>query len=589
MNRWAKHRLAKVLAGLVIAGLAATWAVGKVLEQNEETHHARQEVGRMTEKIKTVCVGRFLIDMPEEAQVDLARASVGGFDISAFDESSEDFQARLAQREAEIKGKPDRLGGNKNLESVKEIKTENGLVGKIFVHSRTVNEGTAGNGLENEHFRYEGIAVEALMHGEGVSIDLGSDFYFPDRIEDLAKLVTQLVPNPRNQVPADSGFCLDHAYIRDPLRADQGEQITMFANLPSHPDIDFLLILAAGVNPDGDGLLKRGAASEDRLSMLEKLRVTRLRAEPREIRGLSGEELVRRVVEENDAQVYTFRWEVNGTKDDVFTPHLVFSMTTGQSNNGPVPTSMSEDAAFGLWDTVSASIRVRPAERQRANTVEEPVARIGTEAWAGDRCPQSGWWLCGEGGEGIGVLGGQRQYIRKGERMPQALLLLPQTLWDKLRGLQPSIESKSRTSWKLVDARARKRVPPPLPLAKAKAVAPTMAHVSFAMSATDDHQGPPVGSYSSTGLPCPATGWWRCEESHALDGTRWFAQGSLLPPATFAVAPGIFGHSSTAPQAIQRRSAWRLMRLADTADHDQLASDTDARASSELPPSSQQA
>lgn len=589
MNRWAKHRLAKVLAGLFFAGLAATWAVGKVLEQHDEAHQDLQEVGRMTEKIKTVCVGRFLIDMPEEAQVDLGRASVGGFDISAFDESPHDFQARLAQREAEIKGKPDRLGGNKNLELVKEVMTENGLVGKIFVHSRTVNEGTAGNGLENEHFRYEGIAVEALVHGEGVSINLGSDFYFPDRVEDISKLVAQLVPNPRNQIPAESGFCLNHAYIRDPLKAEQGEQVTMFANLPSHPDIDFLLILAAGINPDGDGLLKRGAASEDRLSMVEKMRVTRLRAEPREIRGLPGEELIRRVVEENDAQVYTFHWEVNGTKDDVFTPHLVFSMTTGGSNDGPVPTSLSEEAALGLWDKISSSIRIRSAEKQSASTVAEPIAHIGTEAWAGDRCPQSGWWLCGEGGNGIGVLGGQRQYIKKGERMPQALLLLPQTLWDKLRGLQPSVESESRTWWKLVDARARKRIPPPLPLAKAKLVASANTQVSVALSEATDHQRPPIGSYSSTGLPCPATGWWRCEESHALDGTRWFAQGSLLPPATFAVALGIFGHSSTAPQAIQRRSAWRLMRLADAPDHDQLASDSDAGGQSDLPPSTQQA
>lgn len=584
MNRWAKHRLARVLAGLVFVGVAATWAVGQVLEQREEARQHIQEVGRMTEKIKTVCVGRFLIDMPDEARVDLPRASVAGFDISAFDESTDEFHARLAQREAEIKSKPDRFGGNKNLELVREVITENGLTGKIFVHSRTVNEGTAGNGLEIEQYRYEGIAVEALVHGAGVSIDLGSDFYFPDRVEDLSRLVAQLVPNPQNKIPAEPGFCLDQAYIRDPLKADQGEQVTMFANLPSHPDIDFLLILAAGIDPDVDGLLKRGTASEDRLSMVEKLRVTRLRAERREIRGLSGEELVRRVVEENDAQVYTFRWEVNGTKDDVSTPHLVFSMTTGRSNDGPVPTSISEDAALGLWDKISSSIRVRPVEKQRASLVQEPIAHVGAEAWAGDRCPQSGWWLCSEGGDGIGVLGGQRQYIKQGERMPQALLLLPQTLWDKLRGLQASVESKCRTSWKLVDARARKRVPSPLPLVKAKPVASESTAVPVAANGGNAESRSLIGSYSSTGLSCPASGWWRCEESHALDGTRWFAQGSLLPPATFAVSPGIFGHSPNAPQAIHRRSAWRLMRLADAQAYSANESTSN---NDDLPPSRQ--
>lgn len=358
MRRLVAIGLAVVLAGVFFAGLARTSGTSSEQDRGATAEH--------TDRMKTHCIGRFLIDMPEEAQVDLGRAKVGGFDMSAFDETTDDFQARLAQREAEIKAKPDRLGGNRNLELVKEVKTESGLVGKIFVHSRTVNEGTAGTGLEIEHFRYEGIAVEALIHAQGLSIDLGSDFYFPDRVEDLSRLVAQLVPNPRNNIPAESGFCLDGAYIRDPLRAYQGEQITMFANLPSHPDIDFLMRLAAGINPDGDGLLKRGTASEDRLSVVEKLRVTRLRAEPREIRGLAGEELIRRVVEENDAQVYTFRWEVNGTKDDVFSLHLVFSMTTGKSKDGPVPTSISEDAALGLWDKISSSIRVRPVEKQRA-------------------------------------------------------------------------------------------------------------------------------------------------------------------------------------------------------------------------------
>lgn len=567
MKGWVTTGPAKLLAGLILAGLAATWAVGKVLGQHEDARPTMKEVGKMSEKMKTICVGRFLIDMPEEAHVELARARIQGFDITAFDESTAEFAARLANRQTEIQSKPNRNGGNKNLELIREVQTKTGLTGKIFVHSRSVTEGTAANGLEIENYRYEGVAVEALVHGDGVSIDVSSDYYFPDKLEDLFRLVAQLVPNPGNHLPHEAGFCIDRAYVRDPLTADQLEQISMFAKLPSHPDVDFMLLLAAGLEPDEDGLLERGAAAEGRLSILERFRVTRLRAAAREINGLAGEELVRRAVEENDAQVYSFWWEVNGTNNDVLTPHLVFTMTTGKSRDGPIPTSMSEDAALGLWDRIASSIRVRRVEQEQSTPTNHPTAQIGTEAWAGDRCPVSGWWLCGEGGNGVNVLGGQRQYIRAGERMPQALLLLPQSLWERLRGLQPSIESKERTSWKLVDARARKRTPPSLPLANAKAATAENA-LSAALSNHDDlGKRPSIGSYSSTGSPCPASGWWRCEESHALDGTRWFAQGSLLPPATFTVAPGIFGHSPGAPQAIQRRSAWRLVRLANAPEN----------------------
>lgn len=164
------------------------------------------------------------------------------------------------------------------------------------------------------------------------------------------------------------------------------------------------------------------------------------------------------------------------------------------------------------------------------------------------------------------MLGGQRQYISKGERMPQALLLPPQTLWEKLRGMQPSYESTTQTSWKLVDKRSRKRVASPLPLARAVPATPAapanIATAGIGPSVMED-QGVAVGSFAATGVPCPASGWWRCEDPRALDGARWFARGSLLPSATFAVPPGAFGRSTTEARSIERRGAWRLVRLAD--------------------------
>ena len=218
---------------------------------------------------------------------------------------------------------------------------------------------------------------------------------------------------------------------------------------------------------------------------------------------------------------------------------------------------------MALWDKISSSIRLRPTQERKPVAAEPPPTPLGTYSLAGDRCPESGWWACGVGGGAIGVLGGQRQYIKKGERMPQALLLPPQTLWEKLRGMQPSFESKTQTSWKLVDKRNRKRVPSSLPLAQATLAAPAGMSGSATGPRIMEEQGVPVGSFAATGVPCPASGWWRCEDPRALDGTRWFAQGSLLPSATFALPPGAFGRSAHGTQSIERRGAWRLVRLAD--------------------------
>lgn len=561
MKRWVPTRLAIMLAGILCAGLAATWAVGEVLDKHETVRRDKYEVARMTQQMKTECVGRFLIDMPEEAQVEFGQARIDGINIATFDETLDEFRKRLAERESQIQAMPDRLGGNKNLERARAVKTTSGLEGKIFVHSRTITEGTQGNELEVERYRYEGVTVEALVHGNGVSIDLSSAGRALEWIEDIPTLVDKLVANPGNSIPFEPGFCLDRAYIRDPLAADQREAIMMFARLPSHPDIDFMLILGAGLKPDEQGLLERSNEALAQRSLAERMRITQLRAAPREIAGISGDELVELIVEENDANVHSFWWEVNGTRDNVLVPHLVFKMSTGNSTDGPVQSSLSDGAAMGLWDTITSSIRLRPLQPQVGEQRDASPITIGTYVSAGERCPQSGWWLCGDGGKGVGVLGGQRQYVREGETMPQALLLPPRTIWDRVRGLQPSFESANKTPWKLVDKRARKREQPELPLAPPTVPADSLTAANG--SGVLPERGVPLGTFAVTGFPCPASGWWRCEESHALDGTRWFAKGALLPPATFAVPPGVFGRSANAPKSIQRRGEWRLVRLAD--------------------------
>jgi hypothetical protein len=555
--------LAMLLAGIVFAGLTGTWAIGKVQEKHEAARRDQQEVTRMTKEMKTVCIGRFLVDIPGEAMLELTQPRIDGFDISSFDEPEADFQTRLGQREARLRAEPDRLGGSNNLESVREVKTDNGVVGKIFVHGRTVREGTRLRGMELERYRYEGVAVEALVHGQGMSFDVSAPYYDPDQIDNLSKLIAKLVPNPTNEAPKEPGFCVYRAWFRDPLTADQGEEIMMHAQLPSHPDIKLLYILAAGRKPASQSLLERTADTEAGLTPDEKNRVFNLRAARRTIGGITGDEVVTRVAELNDSIGYTFWWEVDGTEDKVLVPHVVLKMTTGESNKGPVPTSLSQEAGMVLWDKISSSIRLRPTETPKPVAVEPPQTPLGTYVWAGERCTESGWWQCGDGGNGIGVLGGQRQYIKKGERMPQALLLPPQNLWEKLRGMQPSFESKTQTSWKLVDKRNRKRVPSPLPLAQATPVAAAEFSGGGTGARIMEEQRVPVGSFAATGVPCPASGWWRCEDPRALDGTRWFARGSLLPLATFALPPGAFGRSAPAARSIERRGAWRLVRLAD--------------------------
>jgi len=224
---------------------------------------------------------------------------------------------------------------------------------------------------------------------------------------------------------------------------------------------------------------------------------------------------------------------------------------------------LSEGALIDLWDRIAGSLRLRPVALQAPAAVEAPATALGAIALAGDSCPHAGWWQCTEVNARVRVYNGQRQFIAEGKRMPQALLLPQPTAWQRVRGLQPSYESRSPTRWRLADKRHRPRAPVHAAPAAAvtglaiqghaSSLAPVIApDLAFGLAPDPDlmpHGAVLIGSVAQSSAACPASGWWRCDDSDALDGTRWFAAGSQLPRASFA-------------QRVRRHSSWTLVRLA---------------------------
>ncbi|UVW26981.1 T6SS immunity protein Tli4 family protein [Massilia sp. H6] len=509
----------------------------------------------MTDKMKTVCVGRFLIDLPADARVSIGRGYAGGYEISTTaDETDEQFAARLRLAEAELKELPNR-DGRPSLESSKELIIGKAH-GKLLVHNRQRTKVPEGDRMTMS----ETVSVRSLLRLPGVSITANVDWIDPDEVGDLERLLAQLMPLEEMQIPRQPGFCFDRAFVKDPYDHLGTEGVVLFAGLPGHSDVNIVFSSMSGTSA-APGLLERNTRASEREPMLMRLAFSTLRQAARAINGLEGEELVLRVREPNLTTGYSFQWEMPGKQKDIYAPLLTLELDSGTNpvtGGKPVQSTLSEGALFELWERIANSIRLRPTQDVQAAIAEPVTTPLGTTAFSGEACPHTGWWQCCDGGSGIGVLGGQRQYLRGGQQMPQALLLPAQTLWERLRGVQPSFESSSPSLWKLADKRATARVPPSSMLAHAT----TLSEADNAPAAAPLHGVAQtlIGSEAKTGTPCPASGWWRCDDSHALDGTRWFAAGSLLPPATFRAPLSLRG--SAHPEIIHRRSAWQLVRLA---------------------------
>lgn len=533
-------------AGLALLVAVVVYGHGVVQRMKD-----RGEVAKMTAKMQTVCVGRFLIDLPVDAGYYINGAYVGGFRVTWTEESREQFAARLARREAEINGVTNPLG-RKNLESVKAVDA-NGFAGKLFTFGRSSTHTLDGDVRQV----WETVKLEGYVNGNGKSFNFISDGYDPAKAGNLPRLIDQLREVPAGSIPSAAGFCFGPGMLIDPVSAAMVEKVVLFATLPRHPDIVIAFNTMAGLKRISPGLLQRRAKAAANEPPWVRARFSTLRSGIRTINGFVGEEEVLKVTEKNFRLVYGFDWELVGTENNVLAPAMHLEMSSGnnpQSGGEPVQSSLGQEALLELWDKMASSIRLRPATMPAARvTSTPPGVPIGTVASAGEACPQSGWWVCGTGGADVGVLGGRRQYFRQGQRMPQALYLTRQTLWQKVRGIQPSFENKIPTEWKLMDKRSQGRATMAKPLDEARI---GVQEVAAAVPGTIDPVTP--GTCVNTGSPCPASGWWRCEELDALDGARWFAEGSLLPAATFAVPAQAF---KGAPGVIRRRGSWRLMRL----------------------------
>lgn len=531
----------KKVVALIVLGLFVLSSVRAVEEILDWT-----KVVMMTRNMKTVCLGRFLIDLPQQARVSMGAAFVDGFDIVSVPETDAAFGTRVAGREAELRTQTNKLG-KPSLEAVRAYQGKESS-GKILVFGRW-NDSLPENG---KLVRVEGASVEGYLRAGSMTFIFKASDYDPAKISNLQRLFAQVSARADGEIPLEPGFCIGGGFIRDPLTADQGESIGLLAGLADHPDVSIAFSSMVGTTP-APGILARSKTAMTNYPLLLGPAVRTLREGVRTVNGLAGEEIGVKITEPNFVTTFAYDWEMRARDMDVLAPLLALELQTGVGRPGgkPVQSSLAERAADELWESIVAGIRVRPATAATLASTETPTFKLGAYACAGEICPCTGWWQCNEGGAGVAVLGGQRQFLRKGQRMPQALLLPQSTLWDKVRGLQPSFESGVPTGWKLVDKRTRGRGMPKAPLAAAGPASPDV------MAAAAQ-----IGGCAKTGEACPVSGWWRCEDTDALDGTRWFAYGSVLPAATFAMPPAWFGRNGGGPAQIRRRCNWQLMRQA---------------------------
>jgi hypothetical protein len=402
----------------------------------------------MFEKTKTVCFGRFMVDVPASATVVWGEADVP---LAATI-----YPGGVAEVKALAQEFIDKLKSEKAI-------NHNDVPLLLSVDHVVQPEGEIVTGYEDFE-AINGLKINGYfrLNNDGVIFNTHS---FRDEKDGTMALITSIVRRLRqraeNEVPAEPGNCIEYAFLPDEPGTEnepRAELVRIGFRLKEFPDTHLSIFIRPS-NPN----YTESSSLEWRLDRLEKqqkaedpnhplLKTKMLRRGTRQIHNwLNGFEALSRSPEQAEIHsINDFAMDFRGVPSDPLKPYAEIQMQTGVADNaaGATKASLTDEEAIAVWDKITSTIRVRPTSATAVKTSEAGPGShlpLGELAATGRICPQTGWW---EPEESRNIPGGGRQQIKAGERMPHLISLGEPSIWQKLMGERPS--NRTATVWKLV-------------------------------------------------------------------------------------------------------------------------------------------
>lgn len=399
------------------------------------------------DKTKTVCFGRFMVDVPASATVVWGETSVS-LGVRVYPDGVDAVKAMAQKFIDELKTEKAIYQNHVPLLiSADHVRQPDGEIITGYESFEAIDEFKI-----NGYFRLDkdGVVIESRPLREEKD----------ETVADITSIASRLRHRGESEVPTEPGNCIEYAFLKDKPKLsenDRFEHIRIGFRLQEFPDAHLSIYVAPSnpYNPQSDSLEARWKRIVDEATLDEKKELAAIRFLRKSARQIHEwqtgfEVLTRSPDEERSHSHHEFQMKFVGVPHDLFNPYADIQFQTGVANNaaGATKASLSDEEAIAVWDKITSSIRVRPTGATAVKTAETdagPHLLLGELAATGRTCPQTGWW---EPGESQAVGGSGRQHIKAGERMPHVIALAKASMWQKLKGERPS--HRSATVWKLV-------------------------------------------------------------------------------------------------------------------------------------------
>ncbi len=299
------------------------------------------------ERTVTHCVGRFLIDLPADAEY------VGGSYDYAFATVERKPMGRDAfQQEVEALEK-----------RLKDVKHDSGT--SLLLKTSSPNENIKVFGYWESKDQRVGVDISGYgwINGQRYLLHKGAS---PSKVEAavtrMGATMSKLQGREGN-TPTTPGFCIEHALFAD-AGSSSNESLNVRFRLKGYSDIviDVATTLNAGDPPES--LLSRKPGVLSALGVLGATlgRIRNIKEGDRKISDHPGQEWLMKAPNEHGQKAHLFSWEAPGLHRDALHPQIRIDLQSGNFDGGldPQPISMTDKQMLELWDRILNSLRPRP-------------------------------------------------------------------------------------------------------------------------------------------------------------------------------------------------------------------------------------
>ena len=400
------------------------------------------------EKTKTVCFGRFMVDVPVSAAVAWGETTVS-LGVSIYPDGVDKVKAEAQQFIDELKSeKAIYLNNIPLLISVEDIRHPEGKIVTGYEGFEAIGELKI-----NGYFS---------LNNDGVVIDARPLKQYRERATATIKSIARrLRQRADDEAPAEPGNCFKRAFLPDSPDDEEGhpgEFVNIGFRLMEFPDVHFSIQVRPTNphDPERESLKAQWQRMKDDKGPPEVeeafAKVKYFRESPRQLHEwTTGYEVLTWAPDEGRVHAYhDFELRFTGVAGDALKPYASIQLQTGVGNNaaGAIKASLTDEETIALWDKLTSTVRVRPTSAAAVTAAggnPQPHVPLGELAATGRTCPQTGWWESDQPGE---RQDNRRRHIQAGERMPYVVSLEEPSLWQKFKGERPS--HRKAAMWKLV-------------------------------------------------------------------------------------------------------------------------------------------